>query len=252
MALREEMEQQGQWLFRWRSYLPVAMLVVLVAGMQGFTYPAGSRARQDAWEGLCLLVSMLGVGVRAIVIGYAPGGTSGRNTAEGQIAETLNTTGMYGYVRHPLYLGNFLMWLGIAMLPRSAWLVVVVTLAFWVYYERIMLAEEAFLRSRFGAAYDAWATTTPAFLPRWSTLMQGNWKQPLLPFSFKNVLKREYSGVFAVALLVGIVDAMGAYVVTGRPVPDTFATGVVIAGAVSYVVLRTLKRSTSLLHVDGR
>jgi protein-S-isoprenylcysteine O-methyltransferase Ste14 len=252
MALREEMEQEGQWLFRWRSYLPVAMLIVLAAGMFGFQYPDGSRAKQDAWEAMCLLVSLVGVGVRALVIGYAPGGTSGRNTADGQVADVLNTTGLYGFVRHPLYLGNFLMWVGVAMLPRNAWLVAVVSLAFWLYYERIMLAEEAFLRGRFSGAYEVWAATTPPFLPKLTALVSGTWKPPVLPFSFRNVLKREYSGVLAVALLLGLVDMFGAWLVTGRAEPDGFALSTMIVGVALYLVLRTLKRQTRVLHVEGR
>ncbi|MGB8874133.1 MAG: hypothetical protein WCC75_12145, partial [Desulfobaccales bacterium] len=45
--------------------------------------------------------------------GLPPRGTSGRNT-QGQVAETLNTTGIYSLVRNPLYLGNFLIWLGLS------------------------------------------------------------------------------------------------------------------------------------------
>ena len=252
MALREEMEQQGQWLFRWRSYLPVVMLVALAAGLSGFTYPDGDRSRQDVWEAFCLLISFLGVVVRALVVGFTPSGTSGRNTGDGQVAEVLNTTGLYGFVRHPLYVGNFLMWLGVAMLPRSAWLAAVVCLAFWVYYERIMLAEEAFLRGKFGASYEAWAAVTPPFFPKWSTLTHAHWVRPALSFSLRNVLKREYSGVLAVALLCGLVDAGAAWVVLGRAVPSTFATSVMIGGAVIYLALRTLKRNTHLLDVAGR
>ena len=252
MALREEMEAQGQWLFRWRSYIPVALLVVLAAGLVGFHYPNGDRTQQDAWEAVCVLVSVVGVVVRALVVGYTPAGTSGRNTGDGQVAESLNTAGLYTFVRHPLYLGNFLMWLGVAMLPRSPWLVAVVCLAFWIYYERIMLAEEAFLRGRFGASYDAWAAQTPAFLPRLSALARTKWVAPSLPFSLRNVLKREYSGVLAVALLCGLVDAGAAWIVDGKPVPGPFATGTMVVGAVIYLTLRTLKRNTRVLNVDGR
>ncbi|NLL27934.1 MAG: DUF1295 domain-containing protein [Bacteroidales bacterium] len=43
---------------------------------------------------------------------FIPKGISGKNT-EKQIADFLNTKGMYSIVRHPLYLGDFLMWLGL-------------------------------------------------------------------------------------------------------------------------------------------
>ena len=49
---------------------------------------------------------------RAWAIGTTPAGTSGRNTKE-QVAEVLNSTGIYSIVRHPLYVGNYFMWIGI-------------------------------------------------------------------------------------------------------------------------------------------
>ena len=255
MALREDFERQGAWLFRWRSYLPLVMVALVVASMTTFEYPAHDRARQDRWELACLAVSALGLLVRALVIGYVPRGTSGRNTAEGQVAEVLNSTGMYCLVRHPLYLGNFLMWLGLAMLPRSPWLVLTVALAFWLYYERIMFAEEEYLRRKFGAPYETWATLTPAFWPRPRAVVRalaGRWARPALPFSFRNVLKREYSSVLAVASFFAFVDLLGSYVAERRARLDHCAASVLAVGLLFYVVLRTLKRRTRLLAVRGR
>jgi protein-S-isoprenylcysteine O-methyltransferase Ste14 len=97
-------------------------------------------------------------------IGHTPKNTSGRNT-KGQIAEELSTTGVYSICRHPLYAGNFLMWLGIAMMTESVAFIVMFCLAFWLYYERIMIAEEQFLRKFFSMAYLIWAEKTPAFIP---------------------------------------------------------------------------------------
>ena len=130
----------------------------------------------------------------ALVVGYAPVRTSGRNTRN-QIADSLNTTGLYSIVRHPLYLGNFLIGLGISLVSWVWWLPLIYTLLFGIYYERIMFAEEAFLRRKFGGEFEDWAAATPAFWPRIS-----QWRRPALPFSFRNVLRREYSGLAVVIL----------------------------------------------------
>ena len=98
-------------------------------------------------------------------MGFVPKDTSQRNTGRPQAA-ALNTTGLYSLVRHPLYVGNYLMWLGVALFTGAWWAPVIVSLVFWLYYERIMFAEEEFLRRRFGGDYTAWASTVPAFLPR--------------------------------------------------------------------------------------
>lgn len=245
------MERVGAWLFRWRSYVPLALLPLVGAAFVGFRYPRGSWALHEGWEVGCLAVSLLGLAVRALTVGHAPAGTSGRNTAEGQVADVLNTTGVYALVRHPLYLGNYLMWLGVVLLPRSGWLVLTVSLAYWGYYERIMLAEEVFLRARFGAAFERWAAATPAVLPRLGRLRR-DWRSPTLPFSARTVLRREYSGVLAVALLFAAADVAGNAAAAGRAVLDPLGYAVLGAGLATYLALRTLKRRTRMLHVDGR
>ena len=247
MPLREEFESNGQWLFRWRSYLPVVLLVPVIA-VTAWRARAGALPVPDrAWDLFCLLVALLGIVVRAIAVGCAPAGTSGRNTAEGQVASTVNTSGMYSIVRHPLYVGNYLNWLGVALLPRSAWLAVVISLAFWLYYERIMFAEEEFLRGKFGEVYVRWASQTPAFLPD-----PRRWQRPSLPFSLRNVLKREYSGVLGIVVCLAALDVVRDSIVVGAPSIDPMWIGILIAGVVFYYAMRTLKRHTRVLHVEGR
>ncbi len=100
-----------------------------------------------------------------LTVGFAPKNTSGRNTAAGQMADELNVTGIYSIVRHPLYVGNFFMWLGPVLFLRSVWFTIVFCLVYWLYYERIMFAEEQFLRRKFGDAYDKWSEKVKAFIP---------------------------------------------------------------------------------------
>jgi len=247
MALREEFQRSGQWLFRWRSYVPLVPLAATFVALLGFRYPRGSHELNQAWDSLCLLVSVAGMAIRALVIGYAPEGTSGRNTRQGQIAATVNQTGMYALVRHPLYVGNYLMWLGILMLPLKAWVVLLGSMFYWLYYERIMFAEEEFLRGKFGEEYERWAEKTPAFLPR----LRG-WVQPVLPFSWRNVAKREYSGMFAVALIFPVMNLIANYEAQRLLRPDHWQIALLVSGFIAYAVLRTLKRNTRLLHLEGR
>jgi protein-S-isoprenylcysteine O-methyltransferase Ste14 len=89
------------------------------------------------------------------VAGYVPRGTSGRNT-RWQVAETLNTTGMYSIVRNPLYLGNFIIVLGILLFVQVWWIVVIGIVGFWFFYERIVFTEEGFLRRKFGTVFLEW------------------------------------------------------------------------------------------------
>ena len=156
MALREEFERTGNWLFRWRSYLPLALIGIFLLALREYEYPGHSERLDALWEAVCLFVSFFGLAIRIFTVGHTPKRTSGRNTKE-QVANTLNTTGIYSVVRHPLYLGNFFMGLGIALFAHLWWLTLIYMLVFWIYYERIMFAEEAFLTNKFGNEYIKWA-----------------------------------------------------------------------------------------------
>jgi len=247
MALREELERAGNCLFRWRSYIPLLLIVPMLLAMHHPDYLAQDRAGNDMWAVFCLAVSLCGLGIRVVTVGHVPRGTSGRNTHAGQIAEELNTTGMYSLVRHPLYLGNFTIWIGISLFCRLWWLTAIFALVFWIYYERIMFAEEEFLRRKFGEPYLAWANPTPAFLPRFT-----GWKRPELPFSLRTVLRREYPGLFGICASFFALEAYQRVAIQGQWRPNPLWTGIFLTGLVVFVALRTLKRKTTLLMVEGR
>jgi protein-S-isoprenylcysteine O-methyltransferase Ste14 len=246
MPIREEMERQGNWLFRWRGQLPLLFLPLIVLAMRESPWPSGDCTIHEVWEFLCLGVSLLGLAVRCLAVGFTPSATSGRNTRH-QRAESLNTTGAYSVVRHPLYLGNYLIALGVTLVPLVWWLPVVYTLAFWLYYERIMCAEEAFLRDKFGDVFVHWAERTPTFIPNPLA-----WRPPDLRFSPRTVLKREYTGLFVVVLLHCGLEYSEHYWFEHRLYGGVFWAALGIAGIAGYLVLRTLKQRTTLLRVPGR
>jgi hypothetical protein len=193
---------------------------------------------------------MLGLVIRALTIGYTPRGTSGRNTKAGQVAEVLNTKGMYSLVRHPLYLGNFFMWLGIMIYVGNLWFTVVCCLLYWLYYERIMFAEEGYLRVKFGQSYLDWSVDVPSFWPR-----NLKWKSPDVDFSVRNVLKREYNGFFAVFLSLALVSAGKTYIhitTDWEALLNPFWQKALIGSFAVFFTLRSLKRYSRLLHVEGR
>lgn len=148
MALREEFEKTGNWLFRWRSYLPLIVIGIFLLSLREYEYPGRSEQLDHIWEAICLIISFVGLGIRFFTIGHTPKGTSGRNTKK-QVAETLNTTGIYSIVRNPLYLGNFFMGLGIALFAHLWWLTLIYILLFWLYYERIIFTEESVAQTCF-------------------------------------------------------------------------------------------------------
>jgi protein-S-isoprenylcysteine O-methyltransferase Ste14 len=246
MALREEFRKSGEWLFRWRSYLPLLLIALFLLAAAGFRHPYGNRPLGGFWEIFCLAVSFAGLGVRFLTGGCVPVGTSGRNT-KGQVADVLNTSGVYSLVRHPLYLGNFLIWVGISLFWGIWWLSLLIILILWLYYERIMFAEEEFLRERFGADFSAWADKTPALIPKC-----GNWVKPNLPFSFKTAIRKEYNAFFAMVLVFTLLKVAGEFLSQGR-LGIGWAWAALCGGSlVIYLGVRYLKKRTDWLKVEGR
>lgn len=242
MPLHEEFERHGSWLFQWRSYLPLTLIGVLVVAMDEYQYPGNSELMDELWEGFCLLVSFFGLGIRVFTVGHTPKATSGRNTRE-QVANTLNKTGIYSIVRHPLYLGNFFMFLGVMLFAHTWWLTLIYILVFWLYYERIMFAEEAFLRKKFGDEYLVWANNTPAFIPRFR-----NYKKPDLPFSLKKVLRKEYNGFFAIIIAMFILEETGELLLNEKLEFDLQWVILVSLGFIIWATLRIIKKKTTWLR----
>lgn len=253
MALIEEFEKQGAFLFRWRSYVPSIIIILSFFFIPDYRYPDGDYNKHLVYVGLCFLVSLFGLFIRCFTIGYAPEKTSGRNTKK-QVAETVNQTGIYSLIRHPLYVGNFFMFAGITLLTKSLSFLIVFFFIYWFYYERIMFTEEQFLRGKFSTQYLTWANKTPALIPNFSA-----YKTPDVSFSFRNILKREYPSLFGIMLMFVFYDIIIVYfnepelVAKGFPEllkPIQIYTA--IAGIVFYLIVRIIVKFTKILHVEGR
>ncbi|MBE7411231.1 MAG: lipid A Kdo2 1-phosphate O-methyltransferase [Leptospiraceae bacterium] len=253
MALIEEFEKQGSFLFRWRSYIPVFILLLSAFYIPGYKYLNFRYEDNLIWVGFCILVSLFGLLIRSIVVGFAPARTSGRNTKV-QIADVVNQTGIYSTVRHPLYVGNFFMFFGLVLFFRDFSFVLIFILFYWFYYERIMFTEEQFLRGKFGDDYLKWANSTPAIIPCFK-----NFRKPDMSFSFKNVLKREYPGFFGLVFFFTLYDVLIMFFNELGFSFDGFwnmlkPTQIVFfgVGASIYIIIRILVKMTKLLDVEGR
>ena len=94
-----------------------------------------------------------GLLIRILAVGFAYHKTSGKNTRK-QIAEKLNTSGIYSILRNPLYLANYLNWLGIILLLSNTFLTIIITSLFVILYHKIILVEENFLLQKFKEEYN--------------------------------------------------------------------------------------------------
>lgn len=246
MSLEQSLEKQGNFLFKYRGQFPIVLFLLSIP----FIYLNSLESSYDNlilfYNSIALFLSILGFLIRFYTIGTTPKNTSGRNTDK-QIAETLNTTGIYSLIRHPLYLGNYLIWIGVCFFTYNLYFVLLTSLLFWLYYERIIYAEERFLESKFQDIFVLWSKSVSAFFP--TTF---SYKKTVIKFSIISVLRREYSSVLSAVVAFLYVDILRNFfnlnefhISTNVFVVSSFLIFLIL-------ILRTLKHNTSLLKEEDR
>jgi protein-S-isoprenylcysteine O-methyltransferase Ste14 len=253
MLLNQRLVNHGGYLSRWRSYVLPALLIPACFALpeSGAVERHLGAVAEAAWNMSGLVIAYLGCLLRVATVGFVAAGTSGRNTRD-QRATELNTTGLYSVVRNPLYLANGLTVIGLALEIKVAWLMLLVVAVLLVFYERVILAEEAFLERRFGNEYRTWAAKTPATLPALRL-----WRPPSMAFCPRTVLRREYHGFYAVTLTLVLIEFGNDVIGEGMPLlqwvredyPWLILGGF---GTVVYLALRTIRTRTNWLRVPGR
>lgn len=240
MALQEEFETQGNFLFKYRGILPIPILLfgVLAFVNHIFIHPDINETFSKSYNFICLAITLGGLLIRIYTVGYSAANTSGRNTSD-QLADSINVKGIYSIVRHPLYLGNFFMWLGLAMLSEDLWFITAFIFMYWVYYERIMFAEEQYLRNKFGQIYLEWAKKTPAFIPSFS-----NFTKPATKFNLQKVIRQEKTGLMLVFVIYFLFDQLDLDISHNQFTLnlDIWFYGLV-AGVLIYVVIKLFQKA---------
>jgi protein-S-isoprenylcysteine O-methyltransferase Ste14/membrane-associated phospholipid phosphatase len=148
------------WLDGWKDRLPIPLCAVLFLTPPFVAEESLLDVLFDA-GGVTLIC--LGLLLRA----WAVGNTERLfHPTEAPDAD-LVTRGPYAYLRHPMYLGNFVIGLGVGVLAENAIALAVVPTVFSLAYGRVIVpGEETHLRDRFGAKYDDYCERVPAWLPR--------------------------------------------------------------------------------------
>ncbi|MDB4906775.1 MAG: putative rane protein [Gemmatimonadetes bacterium] len=142
----------GAVLFRHRGWLPVPFLLV----------PLLVPAQQTMQGWLVALVLIL-VGEAVRMAGVAAAGTVTRRRSRN--VQRLVTYGIFSRVRNPLYVGNFLIWIGFGVGSGVLWFIPIAVLLFAVEYTFIVRYEEGVLESIFGQEYLDYKARTNRWIP---------------------------------------------------------------------------------------
>jgi protein-S-isoprenylcysteine O-methyltransferase Ste14 len=152
-AERSRSARIGAVLFRHRGWLPVPFLLVplLVRGvMEPMNWVVG------------FLLIALGELVR--LSGVAAAGTVTRRRS--RTVQRLVTYGIFAWMRNPLYVGNFLIWIGFTVISGVLWFIPLAVVLFAIEYTLIVRYEEGVLESIFGREYLDYKARTPRWFPR--------------------------------------------------------------------------------------
>jgi protein-S-isoprenylcysteine O-methyltransferase Ste14 len=244
MTIKKSLEVSGNFLFKYRGHIPliVFILVVPISFLTPYKTYASYHGLNETILFTALFLIFSGHLIRARTVGKRTIQTSGRNRSH-QVAQVLNKIGWYSLVRHPLYFGNYLIWLGLAIFLSNFWFVIILSLLFWIYYERIMFAEEVFLEEKFGGEFTDWASKTPSFFPSFK-----NYVPNLCPFSWRIVAKNEYPGIISSATSFLLILILKRSVLLGHlsfcSSDAVFAVIIVVFG----VSCKILKKYTSVFE----
>jgi protein-S-isoprenylcysteine O-methyltransferase Ste14 len=143
----------GAVLFRNRGWLPVLFLVVPLL--------APGRLSAHRWV-IGGVIIAIGEAIR--LAGVAAAGTVTRRRSRN--VQRLVTYGIFSWVRNPLYVGNFLVWMGFAVISGVLWFIPVAAVIFAIEYTLIVRYEEGVLETIFGQEYLAYKQRTPRWFPR--------------------------------------------------------------------------------------
>lgn len=178
-------------VFASRSYTPIPLLIaILVLADPGVASFIGGGT-----------VAILGESIRLWAVGYAGSATRTRHVG----APTLVTDGPYGYVRNPIYVGNFILSLGLCVMAWAwmPYMLGVFILAFGVQYALIVSLEEEHLQNTFGETYSRYRAHVPRFLPTWTRFPHASG----LPFDLNAAIhsdRRTFQSITAVTLAIAL------------------------------------------------
>jgi protein-S-isoprenylcysteine O-methyltransferase Ste14 len=114
-----------------------------------------------------------------------------------QKGKILATGGPYAYTRNPLYVGSFLMALGVLLAGQAYWLLIPFGIFFLGVYYPVMKREEQELLQGYGAAFLDYSRRVPFFIPR---IIRGDGRSSAFSWS-RVIANREHRTLLGLLLI---------------------------------------------------
>jgi protein-S-isoprenylcysteine O-methyltransferase Ste14 len=233
----------GNFLFTGRNTIfPVAFLTIAALSLP--RAPFGSERADLVLDAIGLAVAAMGQALRAIVIGLAYIRRGGKDKKIH--ADHLVTDGFFAHSRNPLYVGNMLVFLGLFIVLHSPLGYLVGVPFFYIAYLSITLAEEDYLKKRFGDEYVQYCGRVNRFLP---SLRGLGATMRSMSFDWGRLIRKEYGSTFlwittALGLLIWEIAARQGWDSVGPRARVVAMVWVLTLAA--YLLARYLKKTGRL------
>lgn len=177
----------------------IMFLAVLLTGFfpSLFLRHAGTSSLDDAVEIFGVGCILLGQLFRVSARGY-----KSERSKEGQ---QLVEGGPYSLVRNPMYLGIFLIGLGVVCVLFNWWVTLLFLVVFIIRYALLIFKEEKRLLAVFGSAYAAYMRRVPRIVPGFTTLADRDISE-YLPLK-AHWIKKEIGSILALLLSVAFLES---------------------------------------------
>ncbi len=236
------MVRLGNFLFKYRNAIFPLLFIPLVL----ITKPLPDSGNTEVLRyaiGICIALS--GQIIRALTIGLAYIVRGGRNREV--YADKLVKNGIFAHCRNPLYVGNILMVIGLAIVANSPAFYVIGIPIFLISYFAIIRAEEEFLLKKFGNEYAEYCRTVNRFLPKLSGIsetIRG------MRFNWARLIIKEYGTMYMWPTCVALLILRNEYLKYGHAMSNSLFISIVafiIVLTVAYCLARYLKKSGKLV-----
>ncbi|HUU42357.1 MAG TPA: isoprenylcysteine carboxylmethyltransferase family protein [Planctomycetota bacterium] len=190
----------GRFFFKYRNLaFPLVSLVLVVLSRPWV--PGDDPRIAVGFTVAGIVLAAVGETWRILVVGLVYIKRGGKKKKV--YADTLVQEGIFAHSRNPIYLGNLLILVGLTVVYHSA-LFAAVGVPFYLFaYWTIILAEEDYLRGRFGDAYDDYCRRVNRLFPSLKGLGR---TMRSMPFNWKRLANKEYSTLCSfLTMLLGLV-----------------------------------------------
>jgi protein-S-isoprenylcysteine O-methyltransferase Ste14 len=232
------MVKLGNFLFHYRNGLfPLVYLLLFFKSS-----PVVEDYRLAAAAGFA--VALLGQLLRAVTIGLEYIIRGGRKRQV--YAEKLVQGGIFAHCRNPLYVGNFLILVGVGIASNSVLFLSLGVPFFFLAYWAIIAAEENYLGNKFGQEFADYCARVNRLLPNFSGLGQ---TLAGMTFNWRRLISAEYGSTYIWLAAITLVTLKNAWL-NGEYQSNRAFIHVLwflfLAVSLAYVAARYLKKSGRL------